>query len=90
MPNINVTVEVNEDVDVDIQDILDECSEKDIESIFTWLDENGYFIKIDKPNPLKMLHAEEKFYEDVEKLATLYFRLSKEDNDIINKILSKY
>jgi hypothetical protein len=90
MPNINVTVEVNEDVDVDIQDILDECSEKDIESIFTWLDENGYFIKIDKPNPLKMLHAEEKFYEDVEKLATLYFRLSKEDNEAINKILSKY
>ena len=90
MPNVNVTIEVNEYVDVDIEDILDECTEEDIESIFTWLDENGYFIKIDKPNPLKMLHTEEKFYEDVEKLATLYFRLSKEDNDIINKILSKY
>ena len=75
MTNIrNVEVEV----DIDVEDFLDECSETEIEEVIEWLKNNNYKINI-----------EEDTNEDLIKLMNV-ISLTVEDEILLNNIANKY
>lgn len=88
---IETTVDVSEYVDTDIEEILNECTESEIRDAVNWLKDHNYLghesIIIDGD---QMSHSENEFYSDVDKLSELYFRLTKEDHEVIKNILKKY
>jgi hypothetical protein len=91
MPEVQVTttIDVDEYVDVDIADILDECSEKELEAVVEYLVDNEV-IKANRVLPKYISKSEEEFNNNVEKLSELYLAISIEDSAVINKILKKY
>lgn len=92
MPEVRVetTVDIDEYVDVEIEDILNDCSENEIKSAIRWLKDNEYLLneKIIEEHTLSFI--EEQFYKNVEKLSGLYLAMSKEDYAVIETILKKY
>ena len=92
MPEILVetTVDIEEYVDVDIESILDDCSEKEIEKVIKWLKEGEYLSSADIVMPSDMHYNEEMFHKNVSKLQELYLRMSVEDYTVIETILKKY
>lgn len=91
MPEIRVetTVDVDEWVDVEIEEILSDCSELEIEAAIRWLKDNDY-ITPDKIIHVNLSASEEQFYNNVEKLSKLYLAMSVEDSAVIESILNKY
>ena len=92
MPEVRVetTVDIDEYVDVDIEDILDDCSELEIKAVISWLKDNDYLINEQIINDSTMSLSEENFHKNVQKLSELYFAMSVEDSAVIETILNKY
>jgi len=92
MPEVRVetTVDVDEYVDVDIEDILDDCSELEIKAVISWLKDNDYLVNEQIINDSTMSLSEENFHKNVQKLSELYFAMSVEDSAVIETILNKY
>jgi hypothetical protein len=92
MPEVRVetTVDVDEYVNVDIEDILDDCSELEIQAAISWLKDNDYLINEQIINDSTMSLSEENFHKNVQKLSELYFAMSVEDSAVIETILNKY
>jgi len=91
MPEIRVetTVDVDEWVDVEIEEILSDCSELEIQAVIRWLKDSDY-ITSDKIISDNISASEEQFYNNVEKLSKLYLAMSVEDCAVIESILKKY
>jgi|694.fasta_scaffold40958_9 hypothetical protein len=91
MPEVQVTttVDIDQYVDVDIEDILDECSEKELEAVVDYLVDNE-IIKANRILPKYISLSEEEFNKNVEKLSELYLVLSNEESAIIDSILKRY
>lgn len=92
MPEILVetTVDVSEYVDVDIEDMLDDCSEKEIENAINWLKEHDYLTNEQIVQPHDLSYSEEQFYAKLDKLSELYFTISADDLEILEELLKKY
>jgi hypothetical protein len=91
MPEVQVTttVDIDQYVDVDIEDILDECSEKELEAVVDYLVDNE-IIKANRILPKYISQSEEEFNKNVDKLSELYLVLSNEESAIIDSILKRY
>jgi hypothetical protein len=92
MPEVRVetTVDVDEWVDVDIEDILDDCTELEIQAAIRWLKDGGYLVNEQIINDSTMSLSEENFHKNVQKLSELYLAMSAEDCAVIETILNKY
>jgi len=78
MPEIEVNVDQSIDVDVNVEDFLDACSESEIEEVIEWLSENDYKLTInDDAN------------KDLVKLISV-ISLTTEDEILIKQIANKY
>jgi hypothetical protein len=87
---VEVTVDIDEYVDVDIEDILDDCSESEIQAAIKWLKDNDYLVNEQIINDSIMSLSEENFQKNVQKFSELYFAMSIEDSAVIETILNKY
>jgi hypothetical protein len=89
MPTIEVNVDTYVDVDVDIIDILEECSKSEIEDILGYLEENE-FISGKQKIDLNATYDEVEFNKVVNKLSRLYLQIDQEDWKTIQKLIEKY
>jgi hypothetical protein len=92
MPEVRVetTVDVDEWVDVDIEDILDDCTELEIQAAIRWLKDGDYLVNEQIINDSTISLSEENFHKNVQKLSELYLAMSVEDCAVIETILNKY
>jgi hypothetical protein len=92
MPEVRVetTVDIDEWVDVDIEDVLDDCSELEIQAVIRWLKEGDYLVKEKIVEPHDLSFSEEQFNARIQKLSELYFTITSEDLDALDEILKNY
>lgn len=77
MPSINIDTFVS----VDVEDFLDDCTEKEIEEVIEWLRNNNY--EFEQPKKGKDID------EDLIKLLEC-FSLTNEEEELIKQIANKY
>jgi hypothetical protein len=73
-------------VDVDLGDVYNDSSKGEKRDLVEWLIEDGY---INQQNTPKLL-TNESFNVACDKLASAYYRMSKEDEEIILNLSKKY
>ena len=78
MAELEVNVDQFIDVDVDVEDFLDACSESEIEDVIEWLNENDYNITVNDDTN-----------KDLIKLMNV-ISLTIEDEILLNNIANKY
>ena len=78
MAELEVNVDQFIDVDIDVEDFLDACSESEIEDIIEWLNENDYNITVNDDTN-----------KDLIKLMNV-ISLTVEDEILLNNIANKY
>lgn len=79
--NFYTDVEVN----VDYDDFLEACSEKEIEKIAKWLEKNDYLLNSKK---VSSNTQDEIWDRSISKLIGNRWKLSKEDEETIKKIVN--
>lgn len=88
MPKFYEMVEVEAEVWVDVNEFIDECSDKEIQKIITRLVEDGLVKRGDVKNPKDNV-LDEMWKEKVEKLFNNRIQLSTEEIDVIEKIANR-
>ena len=80
MPYVNVHV--------DLEDIYDDLSTKEKEMLVDWLEQDGTLptVKVSNYNGI----MNEEFTNVCSKLAQTYYKMSKEDEQLIINIVNKY
>lgn len=89
MPNITVD-NVRVDVDIDVEDFVDECSQKEIKNLIKYLVDQEYLINTAVIQEDQLTYDEEQFYMLLEKLKNSYFTMSVEDRNVLENIAKKY
>lgn len=89
MPNINVNVDTYIDIDIDVLDVLEECSDKEIKDVLDYLEENNFIKSSDRVNK-KLTISEINYNNLVARLSNLYLQLKKEDLHTLEMIIAKY
>lgn len=89
MPQIEVNVDTYVDVDIDVLDVIEECSDSEIRDVLNYLEENDIIRGRQRVNP-KANHDEVQFYKSVDKLSGLYLQMSPSDWETIQKVIEKY
>lgn len=85
MAELEVNVDQSIDVDVDVEDFLDACSESEIEDVIEWLNENDYNITVNDYN----ITVNDDTNKDLIKLMNV-ISLTVEDEILLNNIANKY
>lgn len=81
-------VEIEGDVEIEVDEFLDECSEDEVEDVVKWLRENGHLKDADF---YQKFNAVESIYEEaLDKLHGKWNRLSHEEETAILKIANKF
>lgn len=89
MARVEVNVDTYVDVEVDVLDVIEECSDSEITDILNYLEENDIITGKQRINP-KANHDEVEFHKAVNKLSGLYLQMSPSDWEIIQKVIEKY
>jgi len=89
MPNITVD-NVRVDVDIDVEDFVDECSQKEMENLIKYLVDQKYLINTAIVTENQLTYDEEQFYILLEKLTNSYFTMSVKDRNVLENIAKKY
>jgi hypothetical protein len=89
MAKIEVNVDTYVDVDIDVIDVIEECSDSEIIKVLEYLVENDFISEGQKINS-KSTYGEIEFNKNVTKLFGLYLQLTPSDWEIIQKIIDKY
>jgi len=79
------------DVDIDVDDFLEQCSEKELKNVIEWLKDEGRLSNIESPIPdNKLTFMDKDWIEKCQKLVNIRLQMSKEDEELILNILKKY
>ena len=89
MARVEVNVDTYVDVEVDVLDVIEECSDSEITDILNYLEENDIITGKQRINP-KANHDEVEFHKAVNKLSGLYLQMSPSDWEVIQKVIEKY
>lgn len=89
MPQIEVNVDTYVDVDIDVLDVIEECSDSEIEDVLDYLEENNIIRGKQRVNA-NANHDEVEFHKAVDKLSGLYLQMSPSDWEIIQKVIENY
>jgi len=73
-----ISVNIDTEVDIDVEDFLDECSSSEIDEVIEWLAENDYKLNINDDTN-----------KDLIKLINVIL-LTVEDEILLNNIANKY
>ena len=84
MPSFNTDAEV----DVDVQEFLDACNNREITEIIEYLEENDYINKGQLHGNISINEGE--FRENLDAIQDNYLRLTKEEEAIIATIAKRF
>ncbi len=91
MPNFTA-YNVDVDLDIDVDDFLSECSNREIKEIINALIEDGHLAK----HPLlpgyddKVGKMEEEFVGKLYTISSKYYSMTEEELEMIDKLYNKY
>ena len=89
MARVEVNVDTYVDVEVDVLDVIEECSDSEIEDVLDYLEENNIIRGKQRVNQ-NANHDEVEFHKAVDKLSGLYLQMSPSDWEIIQTLINKY
>jgi hypothetical protein len=84
------------DIDINVDDYLSSCSNRDIQELIKTLVEYDYLPSsvLDEtgnvPDPIKRGHDETEFIQKLEKISEKYYSLSSEEEEFFDKLFKKY
>jgi len=79
------------DVDIDVDDFLEHCSEKELKNVVEWLRDDGRLSNVESSIPDKKLtFLDKEWIDKCQKLVNIRLQLSKEEEELIKKIIEKY
>ena len=86
------TIYTNVDVDVDIEidEFVDSCSERDIKNLIRYLFELGHHDKFNIRDETKMTASEIDFRDKMSSLSDKYYQMSVEEIETIETLYKKY
>ena len=88
MPTIYANVDV--DVDFEIDEIVDSCSDREIKSLIKYLASAGHLSKFKVLDESRMTANEIEFNEQLITLSEKYYQMTKEEIDLITSLYNKY
>jgi hypothetical protein len=88
MASIYTTVDV--DVDIEIDEFVDSCSERELQMLVRYLQEVGYLDKSNIRDESKMTSNEIEFRDKMSLLSDKFYQMTIEDSEIIEKLYEKY
>ena len=88
MPNILVPVDTEIDVDVNVKDFLEDCSDYEIEEAIDWLKDKDYLKNTDIDR--QVCATELEFIEALDKIYKKWNVLPKEETDFIINISKRF
>ena len=88
MPNILVPVDTEIDVDVNVKDFLEDCSDYEIDEIIQWLKNKNYLKGSSIIDQVSV--AESEFIEALDKIYTKWNVLSTEETELIINISKRF
>jgi hypothetical protein len=77
------------DIDVDVDEFLDECSTSEIEEVIDWLRDSGYLTPLDEAIDGPQSFQDEDFNNALLKLVGNRYKLSVEDEQTIMAIANR-
>jgi hypothetical protein len=88
MASIYTTVDV--DVDIEIDEFVDSCSERELKMLVRYLQKEGYLNKSNIGDESKMTSSEIEFCDKMSLLSDKFYQMTIEDSEIIEKLYEKY
>ena len=88
MATIYTTVDV--DVDIEIDEFVDSCSERELQMLVRYLQEVGYLDKSNIRDESKMTSNEIQFRDKMSLLSDKFYQMTIEDAEILEKLYEKY
>ena len=80
--------DVEVDVDIPVDTFLNECDDSEISEAIEWLKDNEYLKNMYISNSNSIPH--EMFLEKVDKITQNYYRLTNEEQELIEKIAKRF
>ena len=86
------TIYTNVDVDVDIEidEFVDSCSERDLQMLIRYLQEEGYLGKFNIKDETKMTSNEIEFRDKMSLLSDKFYQMTIEECEFIENLYNKY
>jgi hypothetical protein len=88
MATIYTTVDV--DVDIEIDEFVDSCSERDLQMLIRYLQEAGYLDKSNIRDESKMTSNEIEFRDKMSLLSDKFYQMTIEEAELIENLYNKY
>ena len=88
MASIYTTVDI--DVDIEIDEFVDSCSDRDMKNLVKYLSEQGHLGKFNMKDESKMTANEIEFNEQLIALSEKYYQMSVEEIKTIESLYNKY
>ena len=88
MASIYTTVDV--DVDIEIDEFVDSCSERDLQMLIRYLQEAGYLDKSNIRDESKMTSNEIEFRDKMSLLSDKFYQMTIEEAELIENLYNKY
>ena len=88
MATIYTTVDV--DVDIEIDEFVDSCSERELKMLVRHLQEVDYLDKSNIRDESKMTSNEIEFRDKMSLLSDKFYQMTIEDAEILEKLYEKY
>lgn len=88
MATIYTTVDV--DVDIEIDEFVDSCNERDMKNLIRYLQEEGYLGKFNIKDETKMTANEIEFREKMLLLSDKFYQMTLDDAEFIENLYNKY
>lgn len=88
MASIYTTVDV--DVDIEIDEFVDSCSDREMKNLIDYLQKGGYLGKFNIKDETKMTANEIDFRDKLSSLSDKYYQMSVEEIETIETLYNKY
>jgi len=85
--NVNTTVDVNENVEVEVEEVLDQLNDDEIQQVIQYLEDNDF---INNSDVESRTFPHQQFHDNVIAIASNYYLLTSEEQEIIETIANKY
>ena len=88
MATVYTTVDI--DVEIEIDEFVDSCSEKDLQMLIRYLQEEGYLDKSNIRDESKMTSNEIEFRDKMSLLSDKFYQMTIEEAELIENLYNKY
>lgn len=89
MPTLESSDWIDFSIELNTEEFLKKCSDREILEIVDYLVEEGYISKLNVISKNQSI-MEEQWNNDISKLRSIYLTISENDENIIKSIINKY